>query len=147
MSGRLEGKRVLVTHAGHIDVLIAKFAGPPDMMPLTNMLGDVTEFEDEDFQAYLDELVWPLMRFVRATLPQMIKRGERARSWARRVRRRFAPSRSSVYTALRVAPRTPFFRSSAPRPCRSTPSAQRTSRTLHSGQQIESPPGGLDGSS
>ncbi len=96
VSGRLEGKRVLATHAeryigppvselfenegahviadqseykdpgviqevvgqaGRIDVLVANFAGPPHMMPLTNMLGDVTEFEDEDFQAYLDELV------------------------------------------------------------------------------------------
>lgn len=115
MSGRLEGKRVLVTHAeryigppvvelfekegahvtadqseykepgviqevveqaGRIDVLVANFAGPPEMMPLTNMLGDVTEFEDEDFQAYLDELVWPFMRFVRAVLPRMIERGE-----------------------------------------------------------------------
>ncbi len=113
MSGRLEGRRVLVTHAdryigppvvelfgnegaqviadksdytdpgaarevvgraGRIDVLIANFAGPLRNMPVTNMLGDVTEFEDEDFQGYLDELVWPLLRFTRATLPQMIKR-------------------------------------------------------------------------
>lgn len=113
MSGRLEGRRVLVTHAdryigppvvelfrdesahviadesdyldrdaarevigraGRIDVLIANFAGPLRNMPVTNMLGDVTEFEDEDFQGYLDELVWPLLRFVRATLPQMIER-------------------------------------------------------------------------
>jgi 2-keto-3-deoxy-L-fuconate dehydrogenase len=43
-------------------------------MPVTNMLRDVTEFEDEGFQGYLDELVWPLLRFVRATLPQMIER-------------------------------------------------------------------------
>jgi 2-keto-3-deoxy-L-fuconate dehydrogenase len=113
MSGRLEGRRVLVTHAdryisppivelfrdegahiiadesdytdpdaarevvaraGRIDVLIANFAGPLRNMPVTNMLGDVTEFEDEDFQGYLDELVWPLLRFVRAALPQMIER-------------------------------------------------------------------------
>jgi 2-keto-3-deoxy-L-fuconate dehydrogenase len=113
MSGRLEGRRVLVTHAdryigppvvdlfrnegahiisdesdytdpdaarevlgrsGRIDVLIANFAGPLRNMPVTNMLGDITEFEDEDFQGYLDELVWPLLRFVRATLPQMIER-------------------------------------------------------------------------
>ncbi len=113
MSGRLEGRRVLVTHAdryigppivelfrsegahviadesdyaepeaarevvaqaGEIDVLIANFAGPLRNMPVTNMLTDVTEFEDEDFQGYLDELVWPLLRFVRAALPQMIER-------------------------------------------------------------------------
>jgi 2-keto-3-deoxy-L-fuconate dehydrogenase len=113
MSGRLEGRRVLVTHAeryigppvvelfreegahviadqseyadpgviqnvvdkaGQIDVLVANFAGPPHMMPVTNMLTETTEFEDEDFEAYLQELVWPLLRFVRATLPQMIER-------------------------------------------------------------------------
>jgi 2-keto-3-deoxy-L-fuconate dehydrogenase len=113
MSGRLEDRRVLVTHAeryigppvvvlfrkeganviadqseyadpgpvqevvgqaGRIDVLVANFAGPPHMMPVTNMLTDTTAFEDEDFEAYLQELVWPLLRFVRATLPQMIER-------------------------------------------------------------------------
>ena len=113
MSGRLEGRRVLVTHAeryigppvfelfreegahviadqseyadpgviqnvveqaGRIDVLVANFAGPPRMMPVTNMLTEATAFEDEDFEAYLQELVWPLLRFVRATLPQMIER-------------------------------------------------------------------------
>ncbi len=113
MSGRLEGRRVLVTHAdrylgppvvelferegaqviadasdyadpdaagevvgrsGRIDVLVANFAGPLRNMPVTNMLTDVTKFEDDDFQGYLDELVWPLLRFVRAALPQMIER-------------------------------------------------------------------------
>lgn len=113
MSGRLEGRRVLVTHAeryigppvvelfreegahviadqseyadpgviqnvveqaGRIDVLVANFAGPPHMMPVTYMLTEATAFEDEDFEAYLQELVWPLLRFVRATLPQMIER-------------------------------------------------------------------------
>ena len=113
MSGRLEGRRALVSHAeryisppivelfgkegadviadqsdyadpatiqnvveeaGRIDVLVANFAGPPSMMPVTNMLTDTTEFEDEDFEAYLQELVWPLLRFVRAALPQMIER-------------------------------------------------------------------------
>jgi 2-keto-3-deoxy-L-fuconate dehydrogenase len=113
MSDRLEGRRVLVTHAeryigppvvelfekegahviadqsecadpaavrdvveqaGRIDVLVANFAGPPRMMPVTNMLTETIEFEDEDFEAYLQELVWPLLRFVRATLPQMIER-------------------------------------------------------------------------
>ena len=36
---------------------------------VTNMLTETTEFEDEDFEAYLRELVWPLLRFVQATLP------------------------------------------------------------------------------
>ena len=58
----------MVEEARRIDVLVANFAGPPHMMPET------TEFEDEDFEAYLQELVWPLVRFVRATLPQMIER-------------------------------------------------------------------------
>lgn len=114
MSGRLEGKRVLVTHAdryigppvvdlfraegadvvadesdysadpdtaarvvrdaGVIDVLVANFAGPRRLMPVTAMLGDVAEAADDDFQAYLDELVWPLLRIVRAALPAMIER-------------------------------------------------------------------------
>jgi 2-keto-3-deoxy-L-fuconate dehydrogenase len=64
----------VVGQAGRIDVLVANFAGPPHMMPVTNMLTDTTAFEDEDFEAYLQELVWPLLRFVRATLPQMIER-------------------------------------------------------------------------
>ena len=44
------------------------------MMPATNMLTEATEFEDENFEAYLQELVWPLLRFVRVTLPQMNER-------------------------------------------------------------------------
>lgn len=64
----------VVERAGRIDVLVANLAGPLRKMPVTNMLGEVTEFTDEDFQAYLDELVWPLLRFVRAVLPQMIDR-------------------------------------------------------------------------
>ena len=114
MSGRLEGKRVLVTHAdryigppvvelfraegaevvadetdyttgpdvaaqvvrsaGEIDVLVANFAGPHRMMPVTAMLGDVADATDADFQAYLDELVWPLLRVGRAALPPIIER-------------------------------------------------------------------------
>lgn len=64
----------VVDKAGHIDVLVPIFAGPLRIMPFTNMLGPVTESKDEDLQAYLDELVWPLMRFVRAVLPQMYER-------------------------------------------------------------------------
>lgn len=114
MSGRLEGKRVLVTSAdrylgppvvelfgkegaeviadtsdytagpdvvdevvakaGHIDVLVPIFAGPLRIMPFTSMLAPVTEARDEDLQAYLDELVWPMVRYVRAVLPQMYER-------------------------------------------------------------------------
>lgn len=113
MAGRLDGRRVLVTHAdryigppvvelfraegaeviadeseytapdaarevveraGRIDVLVANFAGPRSAMPVTAMMVEPTEFTDEAFQSYLDELVWPLLRVVRATLPQMIER-------------------------------------------------------------------------
>lgn len=69
-----DAAREVVSRAGRIDVLIANFAGPLRNMPVTNMMTDVTEFADEDFQGYLDELVWPLMRFARAALPQMIER-------------------------------------------------------------------------
>ena len=64
----------VVEQAGEIDVLVAIFAGPLRIMPFTNMLGPVTEAKDEDLQAYLDELVWPMVRFVRAVLPQMYER-------------------------------------------------------------------------
>lgn len=66
----------VVAEAGPIDILVANFAGPRRNMPVTRMLGDVTAFRDEDFQGYLDELVWPLLWFARAVLPQMIERGE-----------------------------------------------------------------------
>ena len=114
MAGRLQGARVLVTHAdrylgppvvdlfreegaevvadesdlsgpddparlaeqsGRIDVLVANFAGPCEAMPVTEMLVDPTEFTDDAFQGYLDALVWPMLRVVRAVLPQMIERG------------------------------------------------------------------------
>jgi 2-keto-3-deoxy-L-fuconate dehydrogenase len=64
----------VVERAGHVDVLVPIFAGPLRIMPFTNMLGPVTEFKDSDLQAYLDELVWPMVRFVRAVLPQMYER-------------------------------------------------------------------------
>lgn len=64
----------VVAAAGEIDVLVANLAGPPRMMPVTAMVGDVTDFADDEFAAYLDELVWPLLRVVRAALPAMIER-------------------------------------------------------------------------
>lgn len=64
----------VVDRAGHVDVLVANFAGPLRIMPFTNMLGPVTEAKDKDLQDYLDELVWPMTRFVRAVLPQMYER-------------------------------------------------------------------------
>lgn len=63
-----------VARAGEIDVLVANFAGPREAMPVTNMLVDATEWTDESFQDYLDHLVWPFLRVVRAALPQMISR-------------------------------------------------------------------------
>lgn len=64
----------VVDSAGRIDVLVANFAGPLRLSPVTKMKVKVEEFRDEDFQAYLDEIVWPMVRFVRAILPQMIER-------------------------------------------------------------------------
>ena len=64
----------VVAAAGEIDVLVANFAGPPARMPVTSMIGDVTAFTDDEFSDYLDELVWPLLRVVRAALPAMIAR-------------------------------------------------------------------------
>lgn len=114
MAGRLEGRRVLVTHAdrylgppvvelfraegadvvadtddlatpdapaaavaraGEIDVLVANFAGPRDAMPVTSMLVDADSWTDEAFQGYLDSLVWPFLRVIRAALPAMTARG------------------------------------------------------------------------
>lgn len=66
----------LIATAGRVDILIANFAGPRSAMPVTNMMVGPTEFTDEAFQGYLDALVWPLLRIVRATLPQMTERGE-----------------------------------------------------------------------
>lgn len=113
MPGRLEGRRVLVTHAdryvgppvvelfraegadvvadtddltgpdapraaveraGHVDVLVANLAGPREAMPVTEMLVGATEWTDEAFAAYLEHLVWPFLRVIRAALPQMIER-------------------------------------------------------------------------
>jgi 2-keto-3-deoxy-L-fuconate dehydrogenase len=66
--------RRVVAEAGTLDVLVANFAGPLRIMPFTEMLGPVQNSSEVDFQAYLDELVWPMVRFVQAVLPQMIDR-------------------------------------------------------------------------
>ena len=66
----------LIAGAGRVDVLVANFAGPRAAMPVTNMMVGPTDFTDDAFQGYLDALVWPLLRVVRAGLPQMIERGE-----------------------------------------------------------------------
>jgi 2-keto-3-deoxy-L-fuconate dehydrogenase len=73
LTGPEEAER-LVAETGRIDVLVANFAGPREVMPVTNMLVGPTEFTDEAMQGYLDALVWPLLRVVRATLPQMLER-------------------------------------------------------------------------
>lgn len=65
-----------ITRAGRIDILLAQFAGPLRLTPSSELIVDVTKFKDTDFQDFLDELVWPLLRSVRAVLPQMIQRGE-----------------------------------------------------------------------
>ena len=66
----------LVEAAGRIDVLVANFAGPREAMPVTTMMVGPTEWTDEALQDYLDVLVWPFTRIIRAVLPQMIERGE-----------------------------------------------------------------------
>ena len=72
--GRVEA---VVSEAGRIDVLVANFAGPRRMIPLgPSMVKELVDLPDEDFQAYLDVLVWPMLRFVRAVVPQMVERGE-----------------------------------------------------------------------
>lgn len=73
LAGPKQAER-LVESAGRIDVLVANFSGPRDAMPVTSMMVDATEFTDRAFQEYLDALVWPLLRIVRATLPQMVER-------------------------------------------------------------------------
>jgi 2-keto-3-deoxy-L-fuconate dehydrogenase len=69
-----ETPRRVVSAAGHIDVLVANFAGPLRIMPFTSMLGPVQDAPEADFRSYLDELTWPFIRFIQATLPQMIER-------------------------------------------------------------------------
>lgn len=69
-----EAPAEVVARAGEIDVLVANFAGPREAMPVTSMLVDATEWTDASFQAYLDHLVWPFLRVVRAALPGMYAR-------------------------------------------------------------------------
>lgn len=63
-----------IERAGHIDILVAQFAGPLRLSPSSRLKVNAWEFRDEDFQDFLNELVWPLTRTVRAVLPQMIER-------------------------------------------------------------------------
>lgn len=66
----------IVAEAGRIDILIGNFAGPKQFSPASELVMDPTSFDDEDFQGFLDEMTWPMVRFVRAVLPQMIERQE-----------------------------------------------------------------------
>jgi 2-keto-3-deoxy-L-fuconate dehydrogenase len=62
-----EPERV-IAQAGHVDVLVVNLIKQWRPTPAT----DVT---DDNWLAMFDALVHPLMRFVRAVLPQMIERG------------------------------------------------------------------------
>lgn len=57
----------VVERAGEIDVLVANLAVPPRRAPAERI-------EDADWLALFDGMVHPLMRLVRAALPQMIAR-------------------------------------------------------------------------
>jgi 2-keto-3-deoxy-L-fuconate dehydrogenase len=54
----------LMERAGEIDVLVANFAEPPRTSP-------VETIEDKDWLILFDKLVHPLMRMIRAVVPQM----------------------------------------------------------------------------
>jgi 2-keto-3-deoxy-L-fuconate dehydrogenase len=65
----------VVESAGRVDILVGNFAGPRHLLPFDQrMLSNATDIRDDDFQALLDVLVWPMVRFVRAVLPQMYER-------------------------------------------------------------------------
>jgi 2-keto-3-deoxy-L-fuconate dehydrogenase len=66
----------IVADAGRIDVFVLQFAGPQRLSPATELQMDPTSLDDEDFQDFLDEMTWPVVRFTRAVLPQMIERQE-----------------------------------------------------------------------
>lgn len=57
----------VVAAAGSIDILVANLAAPP-------VRANHWEIEDDDWLMLFDALVHPLMRLVRAVLPQMIER-------------------------------------------------------------------------
>lgn len=57
----------VVREAGHIDVLVANLAHPPEPAP-------VGAIRDEDWHTLFDRMVHPLMRLVRAAVPPMIER-------------------------------------------------------------------------
>lgn len=57
----------LVSHAGHIDILIANLAEPPMTTPVQNI-------DNDDWNKLFDALVHPLMYLVRAVAPQMLER-------------------------------------------------------------------------
>lgn len=57
-----------IAEAGVIDVLIANLAEPEQHFALAQ------DIEDDHWKGYFDYLVHPLMRLVRAALPQMIER-------------------------------------------------------------------------
>ncbi|MDG2308664.1 MAG: SDR family oxidoreductase [Candidatus Binatia bacterium] len=57
----------LILEAGHVDILIANLSTPADLQP-------VVEIQDEAWVGAFDGMVHPLMRLVRAVLPQMMER-------------------------------------------------------------------------
>jgi NAD(P)-dependent dehydrogenase (short-subunit alcohol dehydrogenase family) len=59
----------LVADAGRIDILVANLAEPPRSAP-------VQAIDDADWMTLFDALVHPLMYLVRATVPQMLERGQ-----------------------------------------------------------------------
>jgi len=61
----------LVTETGRVDILVANFAEAPHMEA-------ATEVSDRNWLTLFDALVHPLMRIVRAVLPQMIERRDGA---------------------------------------------------------------------
>lgn len=69
-----EVPRRVVANSGRVDVLVANFAGPLEIMPFTEMLGPVQDTPEQHLHDYLNELLWPMVRFVQAVLPQMIER-------------------------------------------------------------------------
>jgi 2-keto-3-deoxy-L-fuconate dehydrogenase len=61
----------LITESGHIDILVANLAVPPHMEAAQDV-------SDAHWHDLFDALVHPLMRLVRAVLPQMIERNDGA---------------------------------------------------------------------